>query len=153
MISTTRDKTTGMQRQNSSASQTDINTEFEASCNARHSKRKEKYMVGMLIAEGNYAVVKQCKEKASNRRFVLRMINKAKVFMREDLINTELKIMKSLRHENILQVVDNWETSDEFCLILEQIEVGNSSQKSLWSQICTFVPDVCYGYYYTSISL
>ena len=72
MISTTRDKTTGMQRQNSSASQTDINTEFEASCNARHSKRKEKYTVGMLIAEGNYAVVKQCKEKASNRRFVLR---------------------------------------------------------------------------------
>ena len=134
-----------MQRQNSSASQTDINTEVEASCNARHSKKKEKYTVGMLIAEGNYAVVKQCKEKASNRRFVLRVINKAKVFMREDLINIELKIMKSLRHENILQVVDNWETSDEFCLILEQIEVGNSSQKSLWSQICTFVPDVCCG--------
>ena len=113
-----------MQRQNSTASQTD---ECETSYNARHSKKKEKYVVGMLIAEGNYAIVKQCKEKASNRHFVLRVINKAKVFWQEDLVNNELKIMKSLRHENILQVVDDWETSDEICLVLEQIEVGNNS--------------------------
>ena len=113
-----------MQRQNSTASQTN---ECETSYNARHSKKKEKYVVGMLVAEGNYAIVKQCKEKASNRHFVLRVINKAKVFWQEDLVNNELKIMKSLRHENILQVVDDWETSDEICLILEQIEVGNNS--------------------------
>lgn len=78
----------------------------------------------MLIGEGNYAVVKEIREKKTNTDLVLRVINKAKVFGQEDLITNELKIMKTLRHENILQVVDDWETSDEICLVLEQIEVG-----------------------------
>lgn len=78
----------------------------------------------MLIGEGNYAVVKEIREKKTNRDLMLRVINKAKVFGQEDLITNELKIMKTLRHENILQVVDDWETSDEICLVLEQIEVG-----------------------------
>jgi len=69
------------------------------------------------------AVVKEIREKETNRDLVLRVINKAKVFGQEDLITNELKIMKTLRHENILQVVDDWETSDEICLVLEQIEV------------------------------
>lgn len=112
-----------LQRQNSTASQTDFSTDLEASSNSRHSKKKEKYTIGMLIGEGNYAVVKEIREKKTNRDLVLRVINKAKVFGQEDLITNELKIMKTLRHENILQVVDDWETSDEICLVLEQIEV------------------------------
>jgi len=111
-----------LQRQNSTASQTDFSTDLEASSNSRHSKKK-KYTIGMLIGEGSYAVVKEIREKKTNRDLVLRVINKAKVFGQEDLITNELKIMKTLRHENILQVVDDWETSDEICLVLEQIEV------------------------------
>jgi len=112
-----------LQRQNSTASQTDFSTDLEASSNSRHSKKKEKYTIGMLIGEGNYAIVKEIREKKTNRDLVLRVINKAKVFGQEDLITNELKIMKTLRHENILQVVDDWETSDEICLVLERIEV------------------------------
>ena len=86
-------------------------------------KSKEKYDIGMVVGEGNYAMVKECKKKQTNKGFMLRVINKAKVFGHDDLIRNELKVLRMLRHENILQTVDEWETSDEICLVMEQIEV------------------------------
>ena len=84
---------------------------------------REKYQVGMTLSEGNFAVVKQVKEKTKEKELLLRVINKAKVFGREDLILREVTIMKMLRQENVMQVVDHWETSDDMYLVVENIEV------------------------------
>ena len=71
-----------------------------------HSSKatREKYQVGMTLSEGNFAVVKQCREKTTEKEYLLRVINKAKVFGREDLILREVTIMKMLRQENVMQV-------------------------------------------------
>ena len=84
---------------------------------------REKYQVGMTLSEGNFAMVKQVKEKTKEKELLLRVINKAKVFGREDLILREVTIMKMLRQENVMQVVDHWETSDDMYLVVENIEV------------------------------
>ena len=96
------------------------------STDAFHSskQRREKYHIGMTLSEGHFAVVKQCEEKVTQKEFLLRVINKAKVFGQEDLILREVTIMKMLRQENVMQVVDHWETSDDMFLVIEQIEVG-----------------------------
>lgn len=95
------------------------------STDAFHSskQKREKYHIGMTLSEGNFAVVKQCEEKVTKRELLLRVINKAKVFGREDLILREVTIMKMLRQENVMQVLDHWETSDDMYLVVEQIEV------------------------------
>ena len=92
-----------------------------------HSSKqtRERYQIGMTLSEGHFAVVKQCKEKTSERECLLRVINKAKVYGREDLILREVTVMKMLRQENVMHVVDHWETSDDMCLVMEDIKVPN----------------------------
>ena len=84
---------------------------------------REKYQVGITINEGQFASVKTCKGKADEKEYLLRVISKANVFWHDDLILREIRIMTKLRHQNIMQVVDQWESSDEMCLVMEQIEV------------------------------
>ena len=84
---------------------------------------KEKYQIGAIIGEGNYTIVKECTDRETRREFALKIINKAKIFAQEDPISNEIRIMKMLRHENIVQLMDEWETEDEIYLVMEQIEV------------------------------
>lgn len=84
---------------------------------------KEKYQIGTTVGEGNYAVVKVCQEKHTHQDFLLKIINRGKIFGQEDLICNELKIMRMLHHENVVQLLDEWETHDEICLVMEQIKV------------------------------
>ena len=36
----------------------------------------------------------------------------------------ECAVLHVMKHENVVQVVDSWETSDEICFVMEQIEVS-----------------------------
>lgn len=45
------------------------------------------------------------------------------MFGKEDKILQEMKIMRILRHENLMGVVDYWESSKEYCMVMEHIEV------------------------------
>ena len=85
---------------------------------------KYNYSIGNMLSVGNYAVVRDCRHKSTNENFVLKVINKAKIFGHEDLIEGELEITRKLRnHQSILQLVDEWESSDDIFLVLESIEV------------------------------
>lgn len=86
--------------------------------------KRDKYHIGMILSEEHFATVKQCEEKATGKEHLLRVVNKAKVFGREDLILREVTIMKMLRQENVMQVLDHWETTDDMYLVIEQIEVS-----------------------------
>lgn len=85
---------------------------------------KEKYYIGMAIAEGNFAAIKLCSEREENKEFLLRVIQKAKVFGRDDKMLQEIAIMRMIRHENVLTVQDYWESMDEVCMVMECIEVS-----------------------------
>lgn len=89
-----------------------------------YKQTKEKYHVGMIIMEGAYAAVKHCSCKQENRDLLLRVIQKAKVFGCDDKILQEINIMRMMRHENVLTVLDYWENSDEMCMVMEPIEVN-----------------------------
>ena len=59
----------------------------------------------------------------TRQQYSLRVVNKAGIFGHEDLIRQECEISRSLKHENLVQVVDGWETSDDICMVVEHIEV------------------------------
>lgn len=97
--------------------------EASAAASQFHKQIKEKYNVGMAIAEGKFAAVKYCCDKADNKEFLLRVIHKARVFGKDDKILQEIDIMRMIRHENVLMVQDYWESADEVCMVMEPIEV------------------------------
>ena len=84
---------------------------------------KEKYDVEMAIHEGKYASVKPCIRKADGQEYFMRVIDKAKIFWKDDAVLREVKIMTKLKHEHVMRVIDNWETSDEICMVIEPTEV------------------------------
>lgn len=88
-----------------------------------HKHVREKYQVGMVIEEGSFAAVKSCNNRNDNRDYLLRVIQKGKVFGEDDKILEEIRIMRMMRHENMMTVLDYWETSSEFCMVMEPIEV------------------------------
>ena len=92
----------------------------------------------MAIATGCFASVKQCSDKEDGKDYLLRVINKTKVFGQDDKILQEIEIMRMLRHENVLSVVDYWETNSEMSLVMEPIEVSSpllSNMDLAWPQV------------------
>ena len=85
---------------------------------------RDRYYIGMPIAEGNFATIKNCTDKDENKEFLLRVIQKAKVFGKDDKLLREIEIMRMIRHENVLTVQDYWESMNEVCMVMESIEVN-----------------------------
>lgn len=92
-----------------------------------HKQTREKYHVGMVIMEGSFSAVKHCSNKQSSKEFLLRVVEKARVFGRDDKILQEVAIMRQLRHDNVLTIVDYWETKEDICMVMEPIEVCQHS--------------------------
>lgn len=105
----------------------DMAQDLEASSVAAsqfYKHMREKYCIGVVIAEGNFAAIKLCSEREENKDFLLRVIQKAKVFGKDDKVLQEIAIMRMIRHENVLTVQDYWESMDEVCMVIEPIEVS-----------------------------
>ena len=83
------------------------------------------YKPGRTLGEGNYAKVQDCTQKDTNKRFLLKVISKAKIFGFEDVILRELNIMRLLNHPNIVKMEADFEDEDNHYLIMEHINVSH----------------------------
>ncbi|XP_075070464.1 serine/threonine-protein kinase DCLK3 [Mixophyes fleayi] len=83
------------------------------------------YEIGRTIGDGNFAVVKQCRLRKTNQEYAMKIIDKAKLIGKEDIIENEVRIIKLLSHPNIVKLLDDFETDNEIYLILEYIKGGD----------------------------
>ena len=96
----------------------------------------------MAIEEGAFAAVKSCKSKEDDKVYLARIIKKSKVFGRDDKILQEIKIMRMLRNNNLMGVVDYWETSNEHVMVMEPIEVRVHTCVYVcvpWGRLCVII--------------
>eukprot|EP00731_Ephydatia_muelleri_P023334 Em0015g917a len=112
-----------------SSEETDGNTEAEPWRGLRPSSTRsplpdigrEKlltYDIGETVAEGNYALVKQCRSLATGEQLLLKMIKRAHTFGYEDIVCNEAVVMRNLCHKNILHLLDDWETDDYIWMLM-----------------------------------
>ena len=83
-----------------------------------------KYLIGKTIGEGNFAVVKECTEKTRKTKYALKIINKAKCRGREQMIESEVSILRRVKHSNIIQLMEDYNTADEMYLVMELVKVS-----------------------------
>ncbi|XP_066441555.1 serine/threonine-protein kinase DCLK3 [Eleutherodactylus coqui] len=83
------------------------------------------YEIGRSIGDGNFAVVKECRLRKTNQEFAMKIIDKAKLVGKEDIIENEVQIIKLLSHPNIVKLLDDFETESEIYLIMEYIKGGD----------------------------
>ncbi|XP_014890028.1 serine/threonine-protein kinase DCLK2-like isoform X1 [Poecilia latipinna] len=85
----------------------------------------EKYTVGKVIGDGNFAVVKECVERSTGREFALKIINKAKCSGKEHLIENEVAVLRRVKHPNIIMLIEEVDTPSELCLVMELVKGGD----------------------------
>ncbi|NWT95359.1 DCLK2 kinase, partial [Urocynchramus pylzowi] len=85
----------------------------------------EKYKVGKVIGDGNFAVVKECVERSTRKEFALKIIDKAKCCGKEHLIENEVSILRRVKHPNIIMLIEEMDTPTELYLVMELVKGGD----------------------------
>ncbi|XP_075564944.1 serine/threonine-protein kinase DCLK2 isoform X2 [Pelecanus crispus] len=85
----------------------------------------EKYKVGKVIGDGNFAVVKECVERSTGKEFALKIIDKAKCCGKEHLIENEVSILRRVKHPNIIMLIEEMDTQTELYLVMELVKGGD----------------------------
>ena len=81
------------------------------------------YIKGNILGEGQFVVVRNAVHWTSGKEYALKSINRAKVFGREDIVENELKIMRSVNRSNIIKMIEDFESDDEITLVMESMQV------------------------------
>ncbi|XP_017341903.1 serine/threonine-protein kinase DCLK2 isoform X1 [Ictalurus punctatus] len=85
----------------------------------------DKYEVGKVIGDGNFAVVKECVERATGQEYALKIIDKAKCSGKEHLIANEVAILRRVRHPSIIHLIEEVDTPTELYLVMELVKGGD----------------------------
>ncbi|XP_076986514.1 serine/threonine-protein kinase DCLK3 [Tamandua tetradactyla] len=86
---------------------------------------KKHYEAGRVIGDGNFAVVKECRHRETRQAYAMKIIDKAKLKGKEDMVDSEILIIQGLSHPNIVKLHEVYETETEIYLILEYVQGGD----------------------------
>ncbi|XP_067042239.1 serine/threonine-protein kinase DCLK1-like isoform X6 [Acropora muricata] len=83
------------------------------------------YRIGKVIGDGNFAVVRECRNRKTNKEFALKIISKAKVKGKEHMVENEISILRRVKHKNIVELIEEYETPKEIFLVMELVKGGD----------------------------
>jgi MAP/microtubule affinity-regulating kinase len=86
-------------------------------------KFKQNYIVGKVIGEGAYALVRVAIFKPDNKKIAIKAYEKGKIkeIPRKKTVRREIKILQSLDHPNIVKILDVVETNNHLNIIMEYL--------------------------------
>ncbi|KAL2139033.1 hypothetical protein VTI28DRAFT_5871 [Corynascus sepedonium] len=92
-----------------------------------------RYKVGKVLGAGSYSVVKECLHIDTGRYYAAKVINKRLMAGREHMVRNEIAVLKkvSMGHQNILTLVDYFETMNNLYLVTD-LALGGE----LFDRIC-----------------
>ncbi|KAG7224557.1 hypothetical protein INR49_011309, partial [Caranx melampygus] len=83
----------------------------------------DRYKVGRMLGDGNFAVVRECVEHSTGREYALKIINKGKCRGKEHMIQNEVAILRRVKHPNIVLLIEEVDTYSELYLVMELVKV------------------------------
>ncbi|KAK5893222.1 hypothetical protein CgunFtcFv8_006115 [Champsocephalus gunnari] len=122
-VSPRRSSSTGV---NGESEQPEDNTlEVNGNRSVSSSVINDKYKVGKVIGDGNFAVVKECVERATGQEYALKIIDKARCCGKEHLIENEVSVLRRVRHPSIIELIEVDETPSQLFLVMELVKGGD----------------------------
>uniref|UniRef100_A0A8D0D6Q6 Serine/threonine-protein kinase DCLK2 n=1 Tax=Sander lucioperca TaxID=283035 RepID=A0A8D0D6Q6_SANLU len=85
----------------------------------------ERYKVGRTLGDGNFAVVRECVERSTGREYALKIINTDKCRGKEHMIQSEVSILRRVKHPNIVLLIEEMDTYSELFLVMELVKGGD----------------------------
>ncbi|NXW43898.1 KALRN protein, partial [Nyctiprogne leucopyga] len=74
------------------------------------------------LGRGRFSVVKKCDQKGTKRAVATKFVNKK--LMKRDQVTHELGVMQNLQHPQLIGLLDTFETSTSYILVLEMADQG-----------------------------
>eukprot|EP01086_Lenisia_limosa_P006389 TRINITY_DN2517_c0_g1_i2.p1 TRINITY_DN2517_c0_g1~~TRINITY_DN2517_c0_g1_i2.p1 ORF type:complete len:314 (-),score=87.64 TRINITY_DN2517_c0_g1_i2:16-957(-) len=92
---------------------------------------KVNYSIGEDLGSGTFSVVKKITHKKTKQDYALKVIDKSKVGTtnQQAMLESEVNILKSVHHENIVNLVDIIDTPSHLLLIMELVTGGELFDK------------------------
>ncbi|KAF3923284.1 hypothetical protein ABW21_db0202128 [Orbilia brochopaga] len=92
-----------------------------------------RYKTGKTLGSGSYSVVRECVHIDTGRYYAAKIINKKLMAGREHMVRNEIAVLKkvSMGHQNILTLVDYFETMNNLYLVTD-LALGGE----LFDRIC-----------------
>ncbi|UYV71611.1 DCLK1, partial [Cordylochernes scorpioides] len=102
----------------------------------------EKFDVGKVIGDGNFAVVHQCTERKTSQEYALKIIDKNKCRGKEHIIANEVAILRRVRgHSNIVHLYEEFDIGTELYLVMELVKSQISTHHApVWMSDWVHVP-------------
>lgn len=82
---------------------------------------RERYALGNIIGDGNFAIVLKVKDKQTAETFALKIIDKSKCKGKEHYIDAEVRVMKKLQHPHIISLIMDVDQVANMYLVLEYV--------------------------------
>ncbi|KAI9250192.1 kinase-like domain-containing protein [Phascolomyces articulosus] len=83
------------------------------------------------LGVGSFAVVKECVRKSDNKPFALKIILKKVIAGKEHMLDSELDILKSVVHPNIVSMHDLYESKEAVYIVTDLASGGELFQQLL----------------------
>nr|XP_056721756.1 death-associated protein kinase 2 [Euleptes europaea] len=95
----------------------------------KQQKVEDIYEIGEELGSGQFAIVKQCREKSTGAEYAAKFIKKrqsraSRRGVRLEEIEREVKILQLILHTNIIELHDVYENKTDVVLILELVSGG-----------------------------
>lgn len=97
---------------------------------------RDDYDFGKVLGSGTFSNVKMATDKKSNRKVAVKIIDKTNLEVNKESLKTEVKILKSVRDPNIVDLYDVYETDTKVFLVMELLTGGE-----LFDRIVNVYPD------------
>ncbi|XP_032446761.1 serine/threonine-protein kinase DCLK1b isoform X4 [Xiphophorus hellerii] len=85
----------------------------------------DRYKVGRILGDGNFAVVRECVERSTGREYALKIISKDKCKGKEHMIQSEVSILRRVKHPNIVLLIEEMDTRRDLYLVMELVKGGD----------------------------
>ena len=86
---------------------------------------KETYKIEATLGKGSFATVKKAKNRETGERFAVKVLSKKKMSDEDKAsMQTEIEILKSVDHPNIVKLIDVFEDERHWCLVMELMQGG-----------------------------
>ncbi|XP_015241894.1 PREDICTED: serine/threonine-protein kinase DCLK1-like isoform X2 [Cyprinodon variegatus] len=85
----------------------------------------DRYKVGRILGDGNFAVVRECVERTTGREYALKIISKEKCKGKEHMIQSEVAILRRVKHPNIVLLIEEIDTRCDLYLVMELVKGGD----------------------------
>eukprot|EP00047_Mylnosiga_fluctuans_P017044 m.58363 g.58363 ORF g.58363 m.58363 type:complete len:518 (-) comp6893_c0_seq1:192-1745(-) len=86
-----------------------------------------RFTLGEVLGSGNYAIVKRCVRLSDNAPHAMKIIDKWKLHsdIERTMLEHEISILRQIDHPNCVHLMDMFETSSQFFLVLQLMEGGD----------------------------